>query len=510
MYFLKIILSLSGAVMLATLPGFLDVNYNLGGFSVRAAGGAAAFVFIYTQSPNLPVLKLDPAARPAPQQERAPPKSDHLSSIPDELPILMAFSFAQANVRGGQTRSESVTVYADSSGAASGSGTLSELGIGEAVRADAGAAIQAATAYVQSAIQSLRMVLDAAAGAFRQGVSTVIASARRLFGVEASGADTAQNIALVTDELSGGLDALTDPLIGQDASPFTTLLTGLGSGTESFAGGLTSTVEGIVSATDKTVQTLASNVQNTTRNVLEGAQGLVGGVTGLLDDTTGGLASGLTAPANKLAGGVAETAGTLVDAVVPKAADTTSQILNGVGAGIGRITEGLNAVSPAIVSGINPDFLSAHGLPLTSGAETLAEPSSLLGKLNGTLGGLTDSLGGREPGLLRAGGDQSLFAGRFADQLGGEKMATGAACISGCGQGSIASSGGGLADAVGNGIAQRPLLGRLDDDGSGTGAGHAGSAGGADQGGRGGPISSAVGTAGSIAKGVTNTLGRRR
>ena len=61
MYFLKIILSLSGAVMLATLPGFMDVNYTVGGFSVRAAGGAAAFVFIYTQSPNLPVLKLDPA-----------------------------------------------------------------------------------------------------------------------------------------------------------------------------------------------------------------------------------------------------------------------------------------------------------------------------------------------------------------------------------------------------------------------------------------------------------------
>ncbi len=506
MYFLKIILSLSGAVMLATLPGFLDVNYNLGGFSVRAAGGAAAFVFIYTQSPNLPVLKLDPAARPAQQQERAPAKSGHLSSIPDELPILMAFSFAQASVRGGHTRSESVTVYADSSGAASGSGTLSGAGIGEAVRADAGAAVQAATAYVQSAIQSLRMVLDAAAGAFRQGVSTVIASARRLFGVEASGAGTAQNIALVTDELSGGLDALTDPLIGQDASPFTTLLTGLGSVTESFAGSLTSTVEGIVSATDKTVQTLASNVQNTTHNVLEGAQGLVGGVTGLLDDTTGGLASGLTAPANKLAGGVAETAGTLVDAVMPKAAETTSHILNGVGAGLDRITEGLNAVSPAIVSGINPDFVSAHSLPLVSGAESRA----LLGKLDGTPGALTDGLGGRESGLLRAGGDTSLLADRFADPLGGEKMATGAACISGCGQGSIASSGGGLADAVGNGLTQRPLLGRLDDNGSGTGAGHAGSAGGADQGGRGGPISSAVGTAGSIAKGVTNTLGRRR
>jgi hypothetical protein len=65
-YFLKIILSLSGAVMLATLPGFFDVSYTLSGFSVRAAGGAAAFVFIYTQSPNLPIIdKFQTAPAPA-------------------------------------------------------------------------------------------------------------------------------------------------------------------------------------------------------------------------------------------------------------------------------------------------------------------------------------------------------------------------------------------------------------------------------------------------------------
>jgi hypothetical protein len=46
MYFLKILLSLSGAVMLATLPGFFDINYGVGGLTIRAAGGAAAFVFI--------------------------------------------------------------------------------------------------------------------------------------------------------------------------------------------------------------------------------------------------------------------------------------------------------------------------------------------------------------------------------------------------------------------------------------------------------------------------------
>jgi hypothetical protein len=54
MYFLKILLSMSGGVMLATLPGFFDINYSVGGLSIRAAGGAAAFV---SSTPSRPTSR---------------------------------------------------------------------------------------------------------------------------------------------------------------------------------------------------------------------------------------------------------------------------------------------------------------------------------------------------------------------------------------------------------------------------------------------------------------------
>jgi hypothetical protein len=57
-YFLKILLSLSCGILVATLPGFIDVGLTLPGISLRAAGGAAAFVFVFTQSPSVPQLGL--------------------------------------------------------------------------------------------------------------------------------------------------------------------------------------------------------------------------------------------------------------------------------------------------------------------------------------------------------------------------------------------------------------------------------------------------------------------
>jgi hypothetical protein len=59
-YFLKILLSLSCGIMVATLPGFFNVDLTLPGIAVRAAGGAAAFVFVFTQSPSVPQLGLAP------------------------------------------------------------------------------------------------------------------------------------------------------------------------------------------------------------------------------------------------------------------------------------------------------------------------------------------------------------------------------------------------------------------------------------------------------------------
>ena len=59
-YFLKILLALSCGIVVGTLPGFLNLNLNAPGLVVRAAGGAAAFVFVYTQSPSVPELGLAP------------------------------------------------------------------------------------------------------------------------------------------------------------------------------------------------------------------------------------------------------------------------------------------------------------------------------------------------------------------------------------------------------------------------------------------------------------------
>ena len=92
-YFLKILLALSGAVMLATLPGFFDINYGVGGLSIRAAGGAAAFVFIYTQSPNIPNFSKPTAApysAPATPRQGTTSSNQHFDS--DATPMLVALS----------------------------------------------------------------------------------------------------------------------------------------------------------------------------------------------------------------------------------------------------------------------------------------------------------------------------------------------------------------------------------------------------------------------------------
>jgi hypothetical protein len=59
-YFLKILLALSVAVFLASLPGYLNLKYDIGGLAVRAGGALAAFIFVYTQAPNVPQLHLQP------------------------------------------------------------------------------------------------------------------------------------------------------------------------------------------------------------------------------------------------------------------------------------------------------------------------------------------------------------------------------------------------------------------------------------------------------------------
>jgi hypothetical protein len=59
-YFVKILLALSIAIIVGTLPGFIEVSYHAAGLALRAMGGAAAFVFVYLVAPSVPGLKLGP------------------------------------------------------------------------------------------------------------------------------------------------------------------------------------------------------------------------------------------------------------------------------------------------------------------------------------------------------------------------------------------------------------------------------------------------------------------
>lgn len=494
MYFLKIILSMSGAVMLATLPGFIDINYSLGGLSVRAAGGAAAFVFIFTQSPSLPVLKLDPAlTRPAPAQ--APPPSNELSSRSDEFPVLVALSIDPMSLlpAPAQTGLAAVPVVPGHS--------AGRVGLGGAVIADARALAGKAATLARNALRRLRGMLDQAASALRSGVDRLLAAARGLLGTDTAATAPGETIALLTGHLSGRFDTAIDALLGPDALTVSTQLGGVGDLGASLIGALGDTAGGIVAATDGTVQALAGGVQNTAHLLLDTTDTIASGVTDLLDETTGGLTSGLTRPVNALIGGVTSTAGGLVDGVVPVATKTTSRVLTGVGNGLDTITERLNAVSPSLVSQTDLDFAGAH----TADGADLTAP--LLGKLDASLG----NLGGGELGLL-SGRDGALLAGRFADPLGGERLTAGRGCISGCGQsGLVHGVGSGLRDTVGAlGLGRGRSLGGLGGSGPAAGDGAGPPARGESAaGGRGGPISSTVGRTGSLVKGITRSLGRR-
>src|SRR5262249_12232605 len=59
-YFVKILLALSIAIIVGTLPGFIEVSYHAAGLALRAMGGAAAFLFVYLVAPSVPGLKLGP------------------------------------------------------------------------------------------------------------------------------------------------------------------------------------------------------------------------------------------------------------------------------------------------------------------------------------------------------------------------------------------------------------------------------------------------------------------
>lgn len=56
----RIILSLSIAVFGATVPGFLNIDWNVSGVAIRAGGAMALFVLSYLFTPNVIIPKPDP------------------------------------------------------------------------------------------------------------------------------------------------------------------------------------------------------------------------------------------------------------------------------------------------------------------------------------------------------------------------------------------------------------------------------------------------------------------
>jgi hypothetical protein len=502
MYFLKIILSLSGAVMLATLPGFMDVNYTVGGFSVRAAGGAAAFVFIYTQSPNLPALKLDPAqARPAQRQPLA--KSGNLSQLTNGFPTLMAFSLVAPSLMWSSAPSNAGA--AQSGGVVEAEVTVEEPGAGvslsEAVSADALAGLAAGANYARGAARQLLALLDRAAAGLRGGVAMVATKLGDLLGtVQTLIGAAPQTLAMAAEDLAARADDLASGLFDDQGAPAGVLLDHVGDLATGLLGDVQNSVDGIVSTTDHTVQALTFGLQGTTHTVLNGTEKLAHGVIDLLEESTGGLTAGLTPAADRPVSGVTSTAGRIVDGVTPVVANTTSRVLGGVADGANRLTEQLNAASPALVSKIDPDF--AAGLQLPAGLESDASVR-LLEKVAEKIDD-----GGRHA-VFGGVGERHQLDARFAEPLGREAPSSGPTCIGGCGEKLLSGGGGPLRDSLGGpGTGQGRLLGSLSGGGPASGGPIAAGAGGDGRAYQ-GPVPSVVGSAGSLLGGATRRLGRR-
>ncbi|MGF1620715.1 MAG: hypothetical protein ACFCUR_08885 [Rhodomicrobiaceae bacterium] len=530
-YFLKIILSLSGGVMLATLPGFFDINYTIGGFSVRAAGGAAAFVFIYTQSPNLPALKAEERqAPPSIQQERRDSgKTDQLS-YNGGVPLFIAANITPGNFATAEAPAihNETTIFAN---AAPGLPGAQRISIGQAVVADLAALASTVASYIRSAASHIKWLLDQAATALRSTVDRVFSTLGNLLGLGAASDEGAPRlISVVTEDLLDPLDDLMTSLSGPVTGTIGGILVSVNELGSSLIGGLTHTVDGLVGVTDRTVGNLLTGVQYTTDTLLGATEGLVGGVTGLLNNTTGGLTSGLTAPVENLAGGITGQVRDLSNTAIPAVASTTSGVLTSVNAGVAKVTESLNAVTPGIISKLNPELVdipNADGNALLAGA---------IGNLDELPGSLTHALGGATGVLGQEFGErESRFGAANANTVGGllgglSRLGPdgGAECISGCdghGRGLVGglvapTLRGGLGGNGGGGF----LVGLTSGGGANLGAsgGPAGglvgglvggaSAGGDQTGGpqqNGGLISSTVRTTGSIVGGTLKSLKRK-
>jgi hypothetical protein len=421
-YFLKIILSLSGAVMLATLPGFFDVNYSLGGFSVRAAGGAAAFVFIFTQSPNLPSLNADPAQQqraPAVQDRRHTTGSDRLSSRTDVYPVLMTLAIAPGGSIPVEARPRYEGVLFEAgidgdSGAIIGLRPAHSFSLGEAVSADIRAGVKIAAAFVRRAMLSAKAWLDMAAQGIRSAVSRLITAAKALLDLVPSENKPLQTIGVLTEDRAAGLEDATGILSSQGAGGLLAALQDLGA---SLASGLGATGNALVAVTDRTVDALVAAVNSASQGLLQETQSVLGGVTGVAGTAAGNLAPALTEPIADLADNTVPTAATLVNGALQGAESAGKGLLDGLNAQVNAVTEQLNAVSPAIIAKIDADFAAAHTVAdLTKGIDS-SLLSAPLGQLDGDLRGIAGNLPGQDDSAFDPNRDKPFSAGRLTDQF---------------------------------------------------------------------------------------------
>ena len=371
MYFLKILLSLSGAVMLATLPGFFDINYSVGGLSIRAAGGAAAFVFIYTQSPNLPVLKSTVDTHSPVQSGRPGPTSLLSAPNSDELPVMVALSFNPSSVvPTGQTVSstwlsqtsvapvvEMNQSYADTSGGDNAPTTVM---------------VSVASHVVSAAYDVARQMLVGARRqvmAYVDRVAAMMRSAVAWLGTRAS--------ALIEHIWPGGMNAAEDMQafvaeVGDSAAEIV----------NSAVQPAIAAVSNLTVALEQT-PSLLSNVGGTVREAPQTLTGLVSSTVQGVPEILSGTVSTVTGTVGAVTHDVVSTTKTLLT--------TSTTVVQGVDAQLNSITRTLNEVSPAIVSRIAPDLDMQHAAsdPLRGiGAQLRNANLDLPGKTGDAMTGL--------------------------------------------------------------------------------------------------------------------------
>lgn len=511
MYFLKILLSLSGAVMLATLPGFLDVNYSLGGLSVRAAGGAAAFVFIYTQSPHLPAMKGTAEPRPAVQQPG--PISGLGGSHPGGTPIALAFYLDPASIAAASSAVSIGPVVGAPLESASPIGSfdtqivlrpVNQLSTGafstvSAVTAHAGETLAWLVDKVSTTTDwigaTATAFLEAGAETFRSVASRLIAFVKQVAG-EIGGFLAKPDTHL--HNLMAAVTTMTDEIANGVARPAVAAVTELTAQLEQGLA-LGDTVGGLSEQLGKTVSDTVT---------LTGA--VVGGLTTELVELPGRTLEQTGKAVGDLTGTLAAAPKTLLE--------KTGDLTESLNAQVSTLTDTLNRAAPALVSRIDPAFRDLNAplsktfdaASVTSALPDLPEARSLDGirlpRLGDRFGDALDGRGGEISGCgncILQPLDVTHAAGIASVN---QALSSGLGGVLGGG-----GSGGGLANALGNGGGGLGAGGGLSGgDGAGSGGGVAGAVSSvAGAGGVGGAVSSAVGGVQSAAGGLTRGLRKR-